>query len=282
MGDFYWGNHVNFSRNRTNVRIRAYYNEIDPYAAQWLRNLIKANLIAPGDVDERSIEDVRPEDLRGYTQCHFFAGVGVWSHALRQAGWSDSRGVWSGSCPCQSFSEAGQGAGVADERHLWPAFHHLVSECRPGVVFGEQVEAAIKYRWVDLVQADLEGIDYAFGCSSLCAAGVGAPHLRQRLFWVGHTNDPGLEGHPRHGDGGGVEGEVRSTPEAGGAVGGFWGDAEWLDFRDGKQRPVQPGLRPMAPWAANHMGLCSAYGNAIVAPLATEFIKAYMETVDGR
>ena len=65
----------------------AYYNEIDPYAAQWLRNLIEAGHIAPGIVDERSIEDVHPSDLRGFTQCHFFAGVGVWSLALRRAGW---------------------------------------------------------------------------------------------------------------------------------------------------------------------------------------------------
>lgn len=52
----------------------AYYNEIDPYAAQWLRNLIADGHIAAGDVDERDIRDVKPEDLRGYTQCHFFAG----------------------------------------------------------------------------------------------------------------------------------------------------------------------------------------------------------------
>jgi DNA (cytosine-5)-methyltransferase 1 len=106
----------------------AYYNEIDKQAAQWLRNLIDAGLIAKGDVDERSIEDVRPGDLRGYTQCHFFAGIGVWSYALRRAGWSDDRPVWTGSCPCQPFSAAGEGAGFADERHLWPAFFHLISE----------------------------------------------------------------------------------------------------------------------------------------------------------
>lgn len=52
----------------------AYYNEIDPFAAQWLRNLIAAGHIAPGEVDERSIEDVTPDDLRGFTQCHFSPG----------------------------------------------------------------------------------------------------------------------------------------------------------------------------------------------------------------
>ena|SRR5690242_3433591 len=110
----------------------AYYNEIDPYAAQWLRNLIDRNLIAKGDVDERSIVDVQPDDLEGYTQCHFFAGIGGWSRALRLAMWPDERHVWTGSCPCQPFSVATVGHGGAkgqrDERHLWPEFCRLISE----------------------------------------------------------------------------------------------------------------------------------------------------------
>ena len=55
----------------------AYYNEIDPFAAAWLRELIKHGHIAQGDVDERSISVVEPDDVRGYAQAHFFAGIGV-------------------------------------------------------------------------------------------------------------------------------------------------------------------------------------------------------------
>lgn len=166
----------------------ALYNEIDPFAAQWLRNLIGAGHIAPGEVDERSIEDVRPDDLRGFTQCHFFAGIGVWSHSLRLAGWPDDRPVWTGSCPCQPFSAAGKGDGFADERHLWPHFFHLISECRPQHVFGEQVASGNASTWFDLVQADLEGVGYAFGLVPFTSAGVGAPHIRERAYWVAHAN----------------------------------------------------------------------------------------------
>jgi hypothetical protein len=128
----------------------AYYNEIDDYAADWLRNLIRDGLIAPGEVDTRSIEDVCPDDLRGFTQCHFFAGVGLWSYALRLAGWDDERPIWTGSCPCQPFSSAGKGDGFGDERHLWPAFAHLAAQCGPPTICGEQVaskDGLITYVW---------------------------------------------------------------------------------------------------------------------------------------
>lgn len=177
----------------------AYYNEIDPYAADWLRNLIKAGHIAPGVVDERSIEDVSPVDLTDFTQCHFFAGIGAWSLALRQTGWPDDRPVWTGSCPCQPFSSAGKSAGFDDERHLWPAWFHLIEQRRPRVIFGEQVASKDGLNWLDLVQADLEGARYANGAVDLCAAGVGAPHIRQRLFFVGDSDYSGPQEHGQPG-----------------------------------------------------------------------------------
>lgn len=172
---------------------RAYYNEIDPYAAQWLRNLIAAGHITAGEVDTRSIVDVRPSDLDGFTRCHFFAGIGVWDYALGLAGWPAERPVWTGSCPCQPFSAAGKGGGFADERHLWPAWHHLIRECRPPDVLGEQVEGKDGKVWLDLVQTDLEADDYAVGPVVLPAAGVGAPHSRHRTWLLAHTDSDGCE-----------------------------------------------------------------------------------------
>lgn len=172
----------------------AYYNENDPYAAQWLRNLIGAGHIAPGNVDERSIADVQPDDLRGYTQCHFFAGIGGWSYALRLALWPDDGPVWTGSCPCQPFSQAGRRKGIEDERHLWPVWRELIAECGPSVVFGEQVASRDGRDWLASVRAEMEALGYAVGAADLCAAGVGAPHIRQRLWFVAHADDAGSQG----------------------------------------------------------------------------------------
>lgn len=179
----------------------SFYNECDPFAAQWLRNLIAAGHIAPGIVDERKIQEIEPWELLEFTQCHFFAGIGVWSYALRQTGWPDDRPIWTGSCPCQPFSAAGQRKGINDERHLWPYWKKLIDECEPSVVVGEQVASKDGLGWLDLVSADLEASGYAFGASDLCAAGFGEAHLRQRLYFVGLVDTPasGWKGSSRGG-----------------------------------------------------------------------------------
>jgi DNA (cytosine-5)-methyltransferase 1 len=234
------------------ARMTAYYNEIDPYAAQWLRNLIAAGHIAPGDVDERSIVDVRADDLRGYTQCHFFAGIGLWSEALHLAGWSDDQHCWTGSCPCQPLSGAGQRKGHADKRHLWPAFYGLIAECAPAIVFGEQVASADGREWLAGVRADLEALGYACGAANLCAAGVGAPQPRQRLYWLADANggDARAEWLQR-------SWQYGQQPEDDGAFARV-GDAEsqrlsgWTDDEDKGRR--QHSFRQTSPRDARRMG----------------------------
>ena len=358
----------------------AYYNEFDPFAAAWLRELIKAGHIAPGDVDERSITDVKPAELVGYDQCHFFAGIGGWSLALRLAGWPDDRPVWTGSCPCQPFSSAGANRGTDDPRHLWPAWFRLIRECRPSTVFGEQVEAAVAHGWLDLVSDDLEREGYAVGAVGLPAASVGAPHIRQRLWFVAESSrerrssksdigrewqpdeqgrvahvwsesvgqgavgeladaDPagpveqwseGLSahGHPsrRHdADGRGPNDRMGDSTRGGQRINGRaprhaghadepialeqlgyadqprsqgriergdgpgecaaraasmaspWADLVWLPCRDGKARPTQSGLFPLAHGIPARVGRLRGYGNAIVPQVAAEVIAAFME-----
>lgn len=163
-----------------------YYNEFDKGAAAWLRELINAKLIPFGYVDERSITEVTASDVQGFTQCHFFAGIGGWSLALQLAGVPASTRLWTGSPPCQPFSTAGKQLGQFDERHLAPVFLNLVSKCKPPVLFGEQVAPAIAKSWMCDLQTHLEGEDYAVGFAVLPACSVGAPHKRDRLFFGAH------------------------------------------------------------------------------------------------
>jgi DNA (cytosine-5)-methyltransferase 1 len=293
--------------------VAAYYNEFDPKTAAWLRELIKAGLIADGEVDERSITDVGPGDLRGFTQCHFFAGIGGWSYALRLAGWPDDRAVWTGSCPCQPFSVAGKGEGADDPRHLWPAWFPLIRECRPATVFGEQTSSKDGRYWLDLVLADLEGIDYAIGAFDLPAASVGAPHCRQRLWFVADAvserampRAPGEGGGRRvvsHSDRHGQEtkrervniergfgGQVDLSDTHGGrrrqfdaaAVAGYQGQHPRASAPAGIQWRIESEPQPVAYGIPARVGRLRGYGNAIVPQVAAEFIAAYLEATGER
>jgi DNA (cytosine-5)-methyltransferase 1 len=246
-----------------------YYNEFDPFAAAWLRELIKEGLIPDGEVDERSIVDVDGKDLKGFTQCHFFTGIGGWSYALELAGWEPTRPVWTGSPPCQPFSVAGNKKGQDDERHLWWAFFKLIRQCKPATVFGEQVAAAIRTEWFDDLQADMENEGYATAMAVLPACSVGAPHKRERLFFVSHSIDS-RQSTSTWRRSGSESSESRYNP---------WGSCSVAECRDGKQRPIpiEPTLFPLANGIPNRVGLLRGAGNAIVPQVAAEVIKAYMD-----
>jgi DNA (cytosine-5)-methyltransferase 1 len=218
-----------------------FYNEFDSKAAAWLRELIKDGLIPGGVVDERSIVDLKPSDLAGFTQCHFFAGIGGWSYALRLAGWPDDEPVWTGSCPCQPFSCAGKQMGNADPRHLWPAFRRLINKCRPPVVFGEQVASKDGRMWLSGVRSNLETMGYAVRAADLCSAGVGSPNIRQRLYWVGDATVNGSGALNRQsGSGAGQESSFGGPSVYGGLANTNGRDA----CPEREQRGREHGLEP--------------------------------------
>jgi DNA (cytosine-5)-methyltransferase 1 len=265
-----------------------YYNENDPYAAAWLRNLVSAGLVPAGNVDERDIRDVRPDGLTGYVQCHFFAGIGGWPYALRLAGWPDEREVWTGSCPCQPFSVAGKRTGFADERHLWPVWRELIRERRPATVLGEQVAGAAP--WLRLVRSDLEALGYAVGAMPVEAASAGADHLRDRFWFVARDerSAEGRRGIQRPGEGAETA-HQRTSGELAGSGHGFVADSaceqvgaagqprqrEHVAHANGSRGPVRDGFagndgqalgsvaRQATEQAGNRCLLADANGSAV-------------------
>lgn len=246
-----------------------YYNDFDPGAAAWLRELIAGAHIPPGRVDDRSILDVAAADLAGLRRVHFFAGIGGWAEALRLADWPDWMPVWTGSPPCQPFSAAGKRAGRDDSRHLGPRFVDLVGACRPPLLFGEQVASAAaigraaksgkrgagtepEWAWWDDLSLRLEAAGYAAWAGVVPAAAVGAPHIRERLFFgavdlrfaaggMGDCLGARLEGHGGDGDDRHEPGRDRADAPRPAAPAGA---ARGLADRDNEGRGWNPKLHP--------------------------------------
>jgi len=253
------------------------YNDNDACAAQWLTELMSNGLIGNGTVLSTDIRDILSDDISQYDVCHFFAGIGGWELARQWSGWEGS--IWTASLPCQPFSTAGKQNGVNDERHLWPYFRDLITQCLPPVIVGEQAASKPGRAWLAAVQADLEALGYAVVAADLCAAGVGAPHIRQRLYWGAvRLADASSSSARERGEPGSQEGPWSAHwHNDDGCVG--WADAQWLSCADGKTRPVEPGLEPLAHGIPGRVGLLRGYGNAIVPQVAAAFLGALKESL---
>lgn len=268
--------------------------DFDPAICAWLRQLVADGLLA-GEVRQADIREIAPEELRSYRRVQFFAGIGGRELALRLAGWPEDLPVWTGSCPCQPFSVAGKRKGADDERHLWPAFRALIAECRPPIIFGEQVASNLGRSWLSAVRSDLERLGYAVGAADLPAASVGAPHPRQRLWWGAvHMDDAasvGQEWRRRNEREDGGLGDTDGPRSQGLGIsrqracqwpawtaGVAWlGRAEWWPCGDNKVRPFESGIPPVADGVPGRVVLILGAGNAIVPQVAAAFVTAFME-----
>lgn len=282
-----------------------FYNEFDPDWARRLRGLCEFGAIPDGVVSDADIHSLAPSDVERFTQAHFFAGVGGWAEALQLARWPDDVQTWTGSCPCQPFSQAGKRRGFDDDRHVWPAWRGLIRDIRPSVIFGEQVGGSGGVEWFTRVRGDLEALGYAVGACDLPACSIGAPHMRQRLFFMAYSNGAGLERlheKPRGCNNATQEQEANESRPCGGV--GVLGDSEgerrqkaghlcggpsiwspWSDWivvecaDDALRRvPSEPAFQPLAHGIPLHIRveLLRGFGNAIVPQVAATFVRDCM------
>ncbi|MDE2098438.1 MAG: DNA cytosine methyltransferase [Patescibacteria group bacterium] len=241
------------------------YNEIEPKAAQTIRNLISAGEIPPGEVSEKSIKDITAADIAGFQNFHTFAGIGGWPLALKLAGWPTEHQIWTGSCPCQPYSTAGKGEGDKDPRNLWPDFYRLIRECRPATVIGEQVSAAIGHGWLDGVFDDLEREGYACGAVVFPACSVGAPHIRQRIYWMAYRDrEQDCQEQQRPEEGGRERDAVMrsgcgTSDGMGDGNGSGYPERIWQQGDDGSKIEAFRGKAPIqtSPWSDYYIIPCS-------------------------
>lgn len=243
-----------------------YYNEFEPYAAQWLRNLISKGHLPEGIVDDRDLRSVDKSDLKEFSHCHFFAGIGGWALAVKLANWPIELELWTGSAPCQPFSTNGKKKGMNDDRDLWPNFFELIEQSKPRNVMGEQVAAAIGKNWLDRTFDDLEGINYSCGAVIVPACSVNSPQRRDRLWFVA-TSDTfdGMHETERS------WGNVRHLEN------GNWQTYERIKTSDGRHFRNKPELSYVAHGLPARVGRLRAYGNAIVPQVAKEILISVLE-----
>lgn len=251
--------------------MKAFYNEIDRFCCDWLQNLMDAGLITPGKIDDRSIHDVRPDDVAGFERVHFFAGIGGWEHAFNLVGW---RGPgWSASLPCQPYSVGsvahGGAKGQRDDRHLLPVFTPLVAKCRPPIIFGEQVASALKWGWLDEAFGALEDCDYACAAAIVPALAAGARHERKRICWVAHASGQGRSGHQ----------QIQRISLAEAEAFAIYGDP-----LAGARRALDGDFSGLLPCDGLSVVMerhaVKGFGNAIVPPLVAAFIRSAAEAMN--
>ena len=98
--------------------------------------------------------------------------------------------ILTGGFPCQPYSSAGKRLGKEDKRHLWPSMLRAIREIQPRWIVGENVLGLVNWNGgmvFEEVQADLEAEGYEVQPYVLPAAAVGAPHRRDRVWFVAHA-----------------------------------------------------------------------------------------------
>ncbi|WP_281671873.1 DNA cytosine methyltransferase [Rikenella microfusus] len=213
--------------------------------------------------------------------------------------WAGRVDVLTGGFPCQPFSVAGKRRGTEDERHLWPEMLRAIREISPRWVVGENVRGILSWNdgmVFEQVCADLEAEGYEVQPFVLPACGVGAPHRRDRVWFVAHRTNAGSETVREGADGllsgrtvADTDGERR--PELHAAAKS--GETNERDYAGGYEIPHWERFPTESPVCGGDDGFSArldgitvprwraesikAYGNAIVPQVACRIFKAIDE-----
>jgi len=216
-----------------------------------------------------------------------------------------------GEYPCQPFSLAGVRRGEEDDRHLWPEVRRLVKEIRPAWCIFENVAGHITMG-LDKVLSDLEAEDYSTRTFIIPAAGVDAPHRRDRVWIVANTRHQprrnSISGSVR-GNGAGQYAERKRSNEAAEIARpsetpktladtnskrpqGEWAkrhDVESFGLCSGETPrqanfwPTEPDVGRVADGVSNRSHRIKALGNAVVPQIPEiigRMIKIYQKSID--
>jgi len=184
--------------------------------------------------------------------------------------------ILSGGFPCQPFSAAGKREGVEDPRHLFPYIRDGIAECRPRLVFLENVEGIISSKTADgdsvlkYVLGELEGLGYRATAGVFSAAEVGASHQRKRVFILGYTgsSEPsGLSSEQRE--------KVSETRESSETM--VWPSRPGEPQQVFEEPRTQPKLGRTTDGAASRVDRLRLLGNGVV-PATAE--KAFLTLIN--
>lgn len=183
--------------------------------------------------------------------------------------WRGSVDIISGGFPCQPYSTAGKRKGKDDERHLWPEMLRAIREAQPSFVVGENVRGLINWDGglvFDEVHTDLEAEGYEVAPFLIPACSVGAPHKRDRIWFVAYSESNGLQnalshrklerGRPRQRNKPPTWDAFPSSPLICGGSDGLPAELDGITVSKWREETVK------------------AYGNAIVPQVAHEIFKA--------
>ena len=189
--------------------------------------------------------------------------------------------IISGGFPCQPFSVAGKRRGKADDRYLWPEMLRIISEIRPTWAICENVPGIISME-PDNCISDLEAEGYEVQTFIVPACAVDAPHRRDRVWIVAHSNGGGLPEPCICEEQQGRTKTIRTSQNLADAA------CELLDrnretrrrrgeFTDGCRWLPEPGVGRVAHGVPRRVGRLRALGNAIVPQVAYQIFKTIME-----